>query len=156
MLSLYLLKPLCCSNSQIKSNPFILSLSFSLGFPDGSAGKESCNAKDLGSIPELGRSPGERKGYPLQYSDLKNSMDYTVAKSQTRLSNFHIAAFKAVKVLWSFFNIFWKILFLSLSGLGPNNSIKQDHPMITGRPLLQGTSVLLYSVSLGLGFLRLR
>ena len=40
-----------------------------LGFSCGSAGKESaCNAGDLGSIPGLGRSPGERKGYPLQYS----------------------------------------------------------------------------------------
>ena len=40
-----------------------------LGFPCGSAGKESaCNAGDLGSIPGLGRSPGEGKGYPLQYS----------------------------------------------------------------------------------------
>ena len=49
----------------------------SLGFPCGSADKESsCNAGDLGSIPELGRSPGEGKGYPLQYSDLENSMDY--------------------------------------------------------------------------------
>ena len=39
------------------------------GFPGGSAGKESaCNAEDLGLIPELGRSPGEGKGYPLQYS----------------------------------------------------------------------------------------
>ena len=39
------------------------------GFPGGSAGKESaCNAGDMGSIPELGRSPGEGKGYPLQYS----------------------------------------------------------------------------------------
>ena len=48
------------------------------GFPYGSAGKESfCNAGDLGSIPGLGRSPGERKGYPFQYSDLENSMDYT-------------------------------------------------------------------------------
>ena len=47
-----------------------------LGFPCGSAGKESaCNAKDLDSIPGLGRSPGEGKGYPLQYSDLDNSMD---------------------------------------------------------------------------------
>ena len=51
----------------------------SLGFPCGSAGKESaCNAGDLGSIPGLGRSPGEGKGYPLQYSGLENSMDYTV------------------------------------------------------------------------------
>ena len=40
-----------------------------LGFSCGSAGKESaCNVGDLGSIPGLGRSPGERKGYPLQYS----------------------------------------------------------------------------------------
>ena len=49
--------------------------------PCGSAGKESaCNAGDLGSIPGLGRSPGEGKGYPLQYSGLE---------SRTRLSNFH-------------------------------------------------------------------
>ena len=45
----------------------------------GSAGKESaCNAGDLGSIPGLGRSPGEEKGYPLQYSGLENSMDCMV------------------------------------------------------------------------------
>ena len=66
-----------------------------LGFPCGSAGKESaCNAGDLGSIPRLGRSPGEGKDYLLQYSGLENSMDcigYGVAKSQTRLSNFHFA-----------------------------------------------------------------
>jgi len=50
-----------------------------LGFPCGSAGKESsCNMGDLGSIPGLGRSPGEGKGYPLQYSGLENSMDCTV------------------------------------------------------------------------------
>ena len=57
------------------------------GFPGRSAGKEStCNAGDLGSIPELGRSPGEGKSYPLQYSDLENSTDcivHWVAKSQT-------------------------------------------------------------------------
>ena len=59
-------------------------------FPCGSAGKESaCNAGDLGSISGLGRSPGEEKGYPLQYSGLENSMDHIVhgvAKSWTRLS----------------------------------------------------------------------
>ena len=64
-----------------------------LGFPCGSAGKESaCSAGDLGSIPGLGRSPGEGKGYPLQYSGLENSLDciiYGVTKSQTRLSKFH-------------------------------------------------------------------
>ena len=102
-------------------------------FPGGSDGKEStCNVGDLGSIPGLGRFPGEGsgyllqyswaslvvhtvknppvmwetwvrsldwedfpgegKGYPLQYSGLENSMGYIVhgvAKSQTRLSNFH-------------------------------------------------------------------
>ena len=47
-----------------------------LGFPCGSGGKESaCNEGNLGSIPGLGRSPGEGKGYPLQYSGLENSMD---------------------------------------------------------------------------------
>ena len=49
-----------------------------LGFPCGLAGKEStCSAGHLGLIPGLGRSPGEGKGYPLQYSGLENSMDYT-------------------------------------------------------------------------------
>ena len=64
-----------------------------MGFPGASVGKESaCNAGDLGSIPGLGRSLGEGKSYPLQYSGLENSMDcivYGVAKSQTQLSNFH-------------------------------------------------------------------
>ena len=46
------------------------------GFPGSSAGKESaCNEGDLGSIPGLGRSPGEGKGYPLQHSGPENSMD---------------------------------------------------------------------------------
>ena len=62
-----------------------------LGFPCGSAGKESaCNAGDLGSNPGLGRSPGEGKGYPLQYSGLEISMDclvHGVTKSRTRLSD---------------------------------------------------------------------
>ena len=45
-------------------------------FPCGSAGKESaCRAGDLGLILGLGRSSGEGKGYPLQYSGLENSMD---------------------------------------------------------------------------------
>ena len=64
-----------------------------MGFPAGSAGKEStCNVGDLVLIPGLGRPPGEEKSYPLQYSGLENSMDcivYGVAKSWTRLSDFH-------------------------------------------------------------------
>ena len=64
-----------------------------LSFPGGSAGKESaCNAGDLGSIPGLGRSPGEGIGYPLWYSGLENSMDCIVhgfTKTRTQLSDFH-------------------------------------------------------------------
>ena len=67
-----------------------------LGFPYGSAGKEStCNAGDLGVIPGLGRSPGVGNGNPLQYSGLENSMDYIVhgvAKSWTWLSDFHFSS----------------------------------------------------------------
>ena len=66
------------------------------GFPGGSEGKEpACNARDLGSIPGLGRSPEEGNSYPLQYSCLENSKNrgawwatiQRVAKSQTWLSN---------------------------------------------------------------------
>ena len=67
-----------------------------MGFPCGSAGKEStCNVGDLGSIPGLGGYPGERIGYPPQYSGLENSMgciDHWVAKNQTRLSDFHLVS----------------------------------------------------------------
>ena len=64
-----------------------------LGFPCGSAGKESAfNSGDLGLIPGLGRSPRGGSGYPLQYSGLENSMDCIVHgghKSQTWLSHFY-------------------------------------------------------------------
>ena len=60
-----------------------------LGFLCDSAGKESaCNAGNLGSFSGLGRSPGEGKGYPLQYSGLENTV-HGVAKSWTQLSDFH-------------------------------------------------------------------
>ena len=51
-------------------------LLYNLGFPHSSVRKEStCNAGDPGLIPELERSPGEGKGYPLEYSGLENCMD---------------------------------------------------------------------------------
>ena len=69
-----------------------------MGFPCGSAGKESaCSAGDLGSIRGLGRCPGERKGYSLQYSGLENSMGtavHGVTKNQTQLSDFHLISEK--------------------------------------------------------------
>ena len=59
-----------------------------LGFPSGSAGKESgYNAGDLGSIPGLGRFPGEGNGYPLQYSGLENAMDYVYSPWGCKESN---------------------------------------------------------------------
>ena len=67
-----------------------------MGFPGGSDNKEStCNVGDLGSIPGLGRSPGEGNGYPLQDSGLENSMDrrawqaavHEVTKNQKLLSD---------------------------------------------------------------------
>ena len=62
-------------------------------FPCGSTGKESAfNVGVPSLIPGLGRSPGEGKGYPLQYSCLENSMDYIVhgvTKSRKRLNYFH-------------------------------------------------------------------
>ena len=67
-----------------------------MAFPCSSVGKEfACSAGDLGSIPGLGRSPGEGNGNPLQYPYLENLMDrgtwwiavHGVAKSQARLSD---------------------------------------------------------------------
>ena len=59
--------PWCCKESDTTER---------LHFPDSSDGKESaCNVGELGSIPELGRSPGEGNGNLLQYSCLENSMD---------------------------------------------------------------------------------
>ena len=67
-----------------------------LGFPGDLAGKKSaCSTGDLGSFPGLGRSPGEWKGYPLQYSGLEDCMDcmvHGVTKSRTRLSDFHFTS----------------------------------------------------------------
>ena len=78
----------------------------SLGFSGSSVGKEStCNAGDLGSISGLGRSPGQGRGYPLQYSGLESSMDcivHGVTKSQTRLSDFYFLSLDYSDI-WSSF-----------------------------------------------------
>ena len=91
----------CLSSQTSKTRGFVLHtevniwglLSEFLSIPGRSAIKETaCNAGDLGSIPGLGRSPGEGIGYPLQYTGLENSMDCTVhgiTKSRTRLNDFH-------------------------------------------------------------------
>ena len=70
-------EPILRNQNHPKSIIYIIVLSgCCVGFSAGSACKESfCNARDMGSIPGLGRSPGEGKGYPLQYYGLENSMD---------------------------------------------------------------------------------
>ena len=82
---------------------------FVMGFPCGSVGKESaCNAGDLGLIPGLGRSPGEGKGYSLQYSGLGNSRDcinHGVAKSRTRLSDFTSICHTIISKVFNFCRI---------------------------------------------------
>ena len=70
----------CKESDKIEQLHFHFSLDW--GFACGSAGKEStCNAGDLGSIPGLGITPGEGKGYPLQYSGLENFMDCSLQGS---------------------------------------------------------------------------
>ena len=70
-----------------------------MSFPGGSDGKDSsCNVGDLGSVPGLGRFPGEGNGYLLQYSGLEKSVDcivHGIAKSRTWLSDFHFGWKKA-------------------------------------------------------------
>ena len=59
----------------------------------------ACNAGEPDSIPGSGRSPGEGKGYPLQYSGLENSMDCIVCgviKSWTRMSEFHFHDYRLI------------------------------------------------------------
>ena len=86
-----------------------------MGFPGGSEDKAfAYNAGDPGSIPGLGRSPGEGNGNPLQYSCLKNPMDrgawqatvHGVTKSQTRLNDFtHTVGLNAMILVFFFFLI---------------------------------------------------
>ena len=78
---------------------------YKLGFLGDLADKEStCNARYLGLIPGLGRSPGEGNYYPLQYSGLENSMDsivHGVAKNRTQLSDFHFHRLQGThNILW--------------------------------------------------------
>ena len=77
----------------LRSSDLGVDHSCTMSFPGGSAGKEfACSVGDLSSVPGLGRSPGEGKRLPLQYSDPENSMDCIVLgvmKSRTRQSDFH-------------------------------------------------------------------
>ena len=74
----FLVRKICWRRDRLPTTVF-------LGFPGGSVGKESAyNVGDLGLIPGLGKSPGEGKGYPLQYSGLENSMERIVHRVAKR------------------------------------------------------------------------
>ena len=83
---------------------------YTVGFPDGSDGKESaCNVRDLGSIPGLGRSPGAGTGYPLQDSCLENPhgqrslagyIPWSLKKSDTTELLIHTPVPNILGLLW--------------------------------------------------------
>ena len=112
-----------------------------MGFPSGSAGKESaCSAGDPGSIPGLERSPGEGDGNPLQFSCLENPMDgaawwatvHGVVKSRTRLSAF--TSIPGAAPGWGpgqgSADPWWSLLPRAASGLGP--VFPQRRPALPG------------------------
>ena len=82
----------------------------------GSASKESiCNVGEMGLIPKLGRSPGEGKGYPLQYSGLENSMDCIVMGSQRVEHNWVTFTFHMIRNFFKNCIVKYSIQFLSPS-----------------------------------------
>ena len=94
------------------------------GFPSGSDSKASaCNAGDLGSVPQLGRSPGEGKGYPVQCSGLENSVACTELNTNEQLPLSPVGDF------WSY-SLDWVI---SLFGL----QVQRLHPSIA-QSIMQG------------------
>ena len=117
-----------------------------MGFPGGSGGEDSaCNAGDLGSIPRMGRSPGEGEGYPPQYCGLENSLDcivHGVAKNQTRPSGL------LTYLCWRLVTPF---AFPKCRGGGTANAGKcwgDRNAVEEGYPLLPGVSAQGYVASL--------
>ena len=109
--------------------------SVATGVPFGSAGKESAsNGGDLGSIPGLGKSPGEGKGYPLQYSGLEYSMDSIRSDTTERLSLSMVtgACYDVISV------VLWFLLIVCETQriLAEYNNSKQSHSGQCGLPLL--------------------
>ena len=95
---------------------FQIESSILLGFPPSSFGKESvCKAGDPGSIPESGRSPGERNGYPLQYSCLENSMDRRAGGLQStethRVGQHWLTLKNKIHLGVHFYPFKWQIIF---------------------------------------------
>ena len=123
------------------------------GFPCSSVGKKSaCNAGDLGSIPGLGRSPGEGNGNPLQYSCLENPMD----RGAWQATGYKFIYLAALGLSWSTQNLCCIMWELSLRHTGslvsgwefscsmaygilvPRPRIKFESPVLQGRSLTNG------------------
>ena len=108
-----------------------MTIFINLAFPNGSDSKESTHhAGDLRSIPGLGRSPGEGKGYSLQYSCLKNSKDrgawkaivHGITNCWTQQSDFHISNLPCARP--------FNKLIISMSSLYPHNSSVRWVPIL--------------------------
>ena len=98
---------LASPKSRFRVDEFFFLSFFLMGFPGGSAGKESAyNAGDLDLIPGMGRSPEEGNGYPLQYSGLENSMDCVVhgvaELDRTERLSFSLSFFIKQALSWRF------------------------------------------------------
>ena len=91
---------------------FLLCFVFLLVFPGGSDGKESCSVGDRGSVPGLGRSPGEGNGYPLQYSCLKNPITICGAMSPHPLIDYILPSLPQIFTSWGWgcFFTLWTVL----------------------------------------------
>ena len=105
--------------------------------------------RDLGLIPGLGRSPGEVKGYPLQYSGLEISMDcivHGVTNSQTRLSDFHFTLTVFASLKHSCFQTGAKARAALLLASSPYDPVARTlgfHPGYQGLISRQGTKISL-------------
>ena len=128
------------------------------GFPGVSDNKEfACSAGDLGSIPGLGRSPGEGNGNPLQYSYLKNPLDrgawqatvHGFTMSRTPLSNKmhpHIDSVQSLSCVWLFATLWTTVLSItnsqSLLKLKSIESVMPSNHLMLCNPLLLPSSIV--------------
>ena len=138
--------PFSFCSSRTPKIQMLVHLMLSLGLPCGSAGKETvCSAGDLSLIPGLGRSPGEGKGYPLQYSGLENSMEcivHGVANSQTWLSDFHFYFQMSLRL-----SSFLLILFSLFCSLAVISTILSSNSLIHSSALIFSYWFLLVNFS---------
>ena len=120
------------------------------GFRCGSVGKEfSCNAGHFGSIPGLGRSPGEGKGYPLQYFGLKNTMNcpwgfsvkFSSVQSLSRVQLFVTPWIAARQASLSITNSQSSLRLTSIESVMPSSHLILCRPLLLLPPIMKSQVV---------------